>query len=161
MDPGECRTVPHVPDSERDSACPRGCAMCGLQCGRYSSKVGAVCGSSARTDLCGGCRVTGIPTATIKKTQLDFPHHLPPSESLSKSAVQLSSAPFSQPPKPLHSPSALWVPSGSLAWRCHQEFPVLFHEALQLSQLFFHSCQGIFCIPRLYLQVIRIVSNAR
>ena len=35
---------------------------------RYDSpilKAGAVCGSSARTDLCGGCRVTGIPTATI------------------------------------------------------------------------------------------------
>ncbi len=34
---------------------------------RYDSpilKAGAVCGSSARTDLCGGCRVTGIPTAT-------------------------------------------------------------------------------------------------
>ena len=34
---------------------------------RYDSlllKAGAVCGSSARTDLCGGCQVTGIPTAT-------------------------------------------------------------------------------------------------
>ncbi len=30
---------------------------------RYSSKVGAQCISSARWDLCGGCRVTGIPTA--------------------------------------------------------------------------------------------------
>ena len=30
---------------------------------RYSSEVGAVCVRSARTDLCGGCRVTGIPTA--------------------------------------------------------------------------------------------------
>jgi len=27
-------------------------------------EVGAQCGSSARWDLCGGCRVTGIPTAT-------------------------------------------------------------------------------------------------
>jgi type I restriction enzyme M protein len=34
---------------------------------RYDSlllKAGAVCDSSARTDLCGGCQVTGIPTAT-------------------------------------------------------------------------------------------------
>src|SRR6266567_5435090 len=29
-----------------------------------TSEAGAVCGNSARTDLCGGCRVTGIPTAT-------------------------------------------------------------------------------------------------
>ncbi len=35
---------------------------------RYDSlllEAGAVCGSSARTDLCGGCQVTGIPTATL------------------------------------------------------------------------------------------------
>ena len=29
------------------------------------SEGGAVCTNIARTDLCGGCRVTGIPTATI------------------------------------------------------------------------------------------------
>jgi RNA-directed DNA polymerase len=28
-------------------------------------RVGVVCVSSARTDLCGGCRVTDIPTATL------------------------------------------------------------------------------------------------
>jgi hypothetical protein len=32
---------------------------------RQILKVGAVCVSSARTDLCRGCQVTGIPTATI------------------------------------------------------------------------------------------------
>ncbi|MGO8879984.1 MAG: integrase core domain-containing protein, partial [Desulfomonilaceae bacterium] len=31
---------------------------------RHSPKVGAVCGNSARTDLCGGRWVTGVPTAT-------------------------------------------------------------------------------------------------
>jgi hypothetical protein len=31
---------------------------------RYLSKVRAVCGKSARTDPCGGCWATGIPTAT-------------------------------------------------------------------------------------------------
>ena len=31
---------------------------------RYTPEVGARCVSSARRDLCGGCRVTGIPTAT-------------------------------------------------------------------------------------------------
>jgi hypothetical protein len=30
-----------------------------------NTEVGAVCGSSARTDLCGGCSVTGVPTAII------------------------------------------------------------------------------------------------
>ncbi len=29
-----------------------------------ASKVGTVCGNSARTGLCGGRRVTGVPTAT-------------------------------------------------------------------------------------------------
>ena len=29
------------------------------------SKGGAVCGNSARTDLCGGCRATSVPTATL------------------------------------------------------------------------------------------------
>jgi hypothetical protein len=32
---------------------------------RYTSKIRAVCGNSARTDLCGGCRSPGIPTATL------------------------------------------------------------------------------------------------
>lgn len=31
--------------------------------GRQIPEVGAVCLNWARTDLCGGCRVTGIPTA--------------------------------------------------------------------------------------------------
>jgi len=37
-------------------------------------EVGAQCGSSARWDLCGGCRVTGIPTATNRT--LEFPYSL-------------------------------------------------------------------------------------
>src|SRR6266478_1973048 len=32
--------------------------------GRYSSQVRAVCVNRARTDLCGGCEATRIPTAT-------------------------------------------------------------------------------------------------
>jgi len=31
---------------------------------RYTPEVGAQCISSACWDLCGGCRATGIPTAT-------------------------------------------------------------------------------------------------
>src|SRR5277367_46199 len=31
---------------------------------RHSSEVGAVCSNPARTDLCGGRRETGVPTAT-------------------------------------------------------------------------------------------------
>ncbi|TFB37141.1 pentapeptide repeat-containing protein [Pseudomonas sp. F01002] len=31
---------------------------------RHAPEAGAVCGSSARTDLCGGWQVTAIPTAT-------------------------------------------------------------------------------------------------
>ena len=33
---------------------------------RHASEVGAVCVSSARTDLCGGCGATRIPTATTR-----------------------------------------------------------------------------------------------
>ena len=32
---------------------------------RHIPEAGAVCGSSARTDLCGGRQVTAVPTATI------------------------------------------------------------------------------------------------
>ena len=32
---------------------------------RYIPEAGAVCGSSARTDLCGGRQVTAVPTATV------------------------------------------------------------------------------------------------
>ena len=32
------------------------------------AEAGAVCGSSARTDLCGGRQVTAVPTATLKKS---------------------------------------------------------------------------------------------
>jgi hypothetical protein len=37
-------------------------AECALR--RHPSEVRAVCGNSACTDPCGGCRATGIPTAT-------------------------------------------------------------------------------------------------
>jgi len=32
--------------------------------GPIGAEIRAVCGNSARTDLCGGCRAPGIPTAT-------------------------------------------------------------------------------------------------
>jgi hypothetical protein len=38
---------------------------------RQTPEVGAVCGKSARTDLRGGCRVTGIPTAIMYRTTAD------------------------------------------------------------------------------------------
>ena len=36
---------------------------------RQTPEVGAVCPNWARTDLCGGCPVTGIPTAISRKGQ--------------------------------------------------------------------------------------------
>ena len=36
---------------------------------RQTPEVGAVCGKSARTDLRGGCRVTGIPTAIRREME--------------------------------------------------------------------------------------------
>ena len=37
---------------------------------RHSPEVGAVCGKAARTDLCGGRPVMGVPTATAAKARL-------------------------------------------------------------------------------------------
>ena len=34
-------------------------------------EAGARCGSSARRDLCGGCRATGIPTATTRSVAVE------------------------------------------------------------------------------------------
>ncbi|NVL61131.1 hypothetical protein E0I00_19460 [Pseudomonas syringae pv. actinidiae] len=39
---------------------------------RHIPEAGAVCGSSARTDLCGGWQVTAIPTATGATALLAF-----------------------------------------------------------------------------------------
>ena len=55
-------------------------------------EAGAVCGSPASTDLCGGCQVTGIPTATTffkpdarsKELRLTFTTGLSDNESLIK-----------------------------------------------------------------------------
>ena len=45
---------------------------------RQAPKVGAVCPNRARTDLCGGCPVTGIPTAIANtRGQLGAPAHQP------------------------------------------------------------------------------------
>jgi hypothetical protein len=44
-------------------ACHRRWTACGKHL-PFGPEVGAVCGKAARTDLCGGCEVTRIPTAT-------------------------------------------------------------------------------------------------
>src|SRR5215216_5426212 len=36
---------------------------------RHAPEVGAVCGKSARTDLCGGREVTRVPTATKRRRE--------------------------------------------------------------------------------------------
>ena len=68
VDQGEHSSVQHTTDTVRGMCVPRigGCAPSNSTRAvrRHSSKVGAPCGQFARGDLCGGCRVTGIPTAT-------------------------------------------------------------------------------------------------
>ena len=44
----------------KDPSSMAGAALC-----RQTPKVGAVCGNSARTDLCGGCPVMGVSTAIM------------------------------------------------------------------------------------------------
>src|SRR5215467_8301035 len=60
------RSIWHVPDTVREFACPTDCAMCGEDLLPPLSKVRAVCGSTACTDLRGGRRVIGVPTATVR-----------------------------------------------------------------------------------------------
>ena len=45
--------------------CPTGWSVCVGAIRRQLSEVGAVCGSAARTDLCGGRVVRFVPTATL------------------------------------------------------------------------------------------------
>jgi hypothetical protein len=42
---------------------------------RHIPEAGAVCGSSARTDLCGGRQVTAVPTATVHSGRGQDHHH--------------------------------------------------------------------------------------
>src|SRR5205809_6866666 len=61
--PGSARpTQPAGGPMDSSSSCSASLSYGVLR--RQSSKVEAVCVSRARTVLCGGCRATGIPTAT-------------------------------------------------------------------------------------------------
>ena len=61
-DRGERRRVPRGPHTEAEGRVPE--ARRRAASVQPSSEIGAVCGKAARTDLCGGCPATGIPTAT-------------------------------------------------------------------------------------------------
>ena len=64
----ECGDATHGPDSAPDKLCPkRTPAYVGPHSAawRYLLAIGAVCGNSARTDLCGGRPVMGVPTAIL------------------------------------------------------------------------------------------------
>ena len=70
MDQGEPHGGTHGPDADRDTrvpVSPWGAGSRVSAASRQVSEIRAVCVSSACTDLCGGCRVTGIPTATRKR----------------------------------------------------------------------------------------------
>jgi hypothetical protein len=70
MDQGEPHERTHGPDAERGHRVPGTTWGAGSRLGavcRQASKIRAVCVSSARTDLCGGRRATGVPTATRKR----------------------------------------------------------------------------------------------
>ena len=64
----ECGTATHGPDSAPVQLCPkRRPAYAGpfIAARRHLLVIRTVCGNSARTDLCGGCPVMGIPTAIL------------------------------------------------------------------------------------------------
>ena len=71
---------------------------------RQLPEVGAQCGSSARWDLCGGCRATGIPTAT---TFTQAPQKACPADcrSLSRAARKVAGSRFPQAAAETFSPS--------------------------------------------------------
>ena len=67
-DRAECGTAKHGPDSAPAQLCPkRTPAYVGplTSARRHLLAIRTVCGNSARTDLCGGCPVMGIPTAIL------------------------------------------------------------------------------------------------
>jgi len=67
----ECGDATHGPDSAPDKLCPkRKPAYVGplTAARRYLLAIGAVCGNSARTDLCGGRPVMGVPTAILGRS---------------------------------------------------------------------------------------------
>jgi hypothetical protein len=69
----ECGDATHGPDSAPDKLCPkRKPAYVGplTAARRYLLAIGAVCGNSARTDLCGGRPVMGVPTAILGRQPL-------------------------------------------------------------------------------------------
>ena len=58
----------HVPDTGPGKRVPgAGARTEGREASRQSSEVGAVCRKAARTVLCGGRPVMGVPTAIARK----------------------------------------------------------------------------------------------
>ena len=59
--------MPHVPDTgPGERVTGAGACTEGREASRQTSEVGAVCGKAARTDLCGGLPVMGVPTAIVR-----------------------------------------------------------------------------------------------
>ena len=66
--------MPRVPDTGPGKrVIGAGARTDGREASRQTSEVGAVCRKAARTDLCGGRPVMGVPTAIAKgATDLSF-----------------------------------------------------------------------------------------
>src|ERR1700731_2567332 len=66
---GEREPMPHVPDTGPGKRVTgTGARTDGREASRQTSEVGAVCRKAARTDLCGGRPVMGVPTAIVRKS---------------------------------------------------------------------------------------------
>ena len=64
---GEREPMPHVPDTVPGKRVTgAGARTEGRKASRQTSEVGAVCGQAARTVLCGGRPVMGVPTAIAR-----------------------------------------------------------------------------------------------
>ena len=62
--------MPHVPDTVPGKRVTgAGARTEGREASRQTSEVGAVCGKAARTVLCGGRPVMGVPTAIARRNQ--------------------------------------------------------------------------------------------
>jgi len=63
--------MPHVPDTVPGKRVTgAGARTEGREASRQTSEVGAVCRKAARTDLCGGRPVMGVPTAIARRTEV-------------------------------------------------------------------------------------------
>jgi hypothetical protein len=80
--------MPHVPDTVPGKrVTDAGARTEGREASRQASEVGAVCGKAARTVLCGGRPVMGVPTAIENRSSIEGSYVVQTAALLSSNSV--------------------------------------------------------------------------